>query len=123
MSSRDRNAAPEAPGGRPVDLVRLEPAQIASIFPLQKEDRTLVAIADAPPLLVTGLQAIEDRNFKHHPGIDLRAIARAMLANLKALALKGVESRGMVLVCEKRNKLELLDAIERAAILADADAG
>jgi penicillin-binding protein 1B len=72
------------PDGRPIDLVRLEPAQIASIFPLQKEDRTLVAIADAPPLLVTGLQAIEDRNFKHHHGIDLRAIARAMLANLKA---------------------------------------
>ena len=70
--------------GRQLDLARLEPAEIASIYPLQKEDRTLVKVADAPPLLVTGLQAVEDRNFKHHPGVDLRGIARAALANLKA---------------------------------------
>jgi penicillin-binding protein 1B len=60
------------------------PAAIASIYPLQKEDRTLVRIAEVPPLLVTGLQAVEDRHFKHHPGVDLRGIARAALANLKA---------------------------------------
>lgn len=72
------------PDGRSLDLVRLEPAEIASIYPLQKEDRTLVKIEQAPPLLVTGLQAVEDRNFKHHPGIDLRGILRAAFANLKA---------------------------------------
>ncbi len=72
------------PGGRSLDLVRLEPAEIASIYPLQKEDRTLINIEQAPQLLVTGLQAVEDRNFKHHPGIDLRGILRAAYANLKA---------------------------------------
>lgn len=71
--------------GGAIDLARLDPAEIASIYPLQKEDRTLVRIADVPPLLVTGLQAVEDRNFKHHPGIDIRGIGRAALANLKAL--------------------------------------
>jgi penicillin-binding protein 1B len=71
-------------GGAAVGLARLEPAEIASIYPLQKEDRTLVRIADAPPLLVTGLQAVEDRNFKHHPGVDLHGIARAAWANLRA---------------------------------------
>ena len=70
--------------GKPLDLVRLEPAEIAAIYPLQKEDRTLVRIKDVPPLLLTGLQAVEDRNFKHHPGVDLKGIARAALANLKA---------------------------------------
>jgi penicillin-binding protein 1B len=70
--------------GRSLDLVRLEPAEIASIYPLQKEDRTLVRIEDVPPLLITGLQAVEDRNFKHHPGVDLKGIARAALANLRA---------------------------------------
>lgn len=74
----------EAPGGASLGLVRLEPARIASIYPLHKEDRILIPIKDAPPLLVTGLQAVEDRNFKHHHGVDLRGIARAMLANLKA---------------------------------------
>ncbi|MEJ2385406.1 MAG: penicillin-binding protein 1B [Xanthomonadales bacterium] len=69
--------------GKSLDL-RLEPAEIASIYPLQKEDRTLVRIEEVPPLLVTGLQAVEDRNFKHHPGIDLHGIARAAWANLRA---------------------------------------
>jgi penicillin-binding protein 1B len=31
-----------------------------------------------------GLQAVEDRHFKQHPGVDLRGIARAAVANLKA---------------------------------------
>ncbi len=70
--------------GKSLSLVRLEPAEIAAIYPLHKEDRTLVRIKDVPPLLLTGLQAVEDRNFKHHPGVDLRGISRAALANLKA---------------------------------------
>ncbi len=69
---------------RQLDLVRLEPAEIASIYPLQKEDRSLVKITDAPQLLVTGLQAVEDRHFKQHPGVDLRGVLRAVVANLKA---------------------------------------
>ena len=73
-----------APSGEALGLARLEPAEIASIYPLQKEDRTLVRIEDVPPLLVTGLQAVEDRNFKHHPGIDLHGIARAAWANVRA---------------------------------------
>lgn len=70
--------------GKSLDLARLEPAEIAAIYPLHKEDRTLVRIKDVPPLLLTGLQAVEDRNFKHHPGVDLKGIARAAFANLKA---------------------------------------
>jgi penicillin-binding protein 1B len=72
------------PEGRQLDLERLEPAEIASIYPLQKEDRSLVKITDAPQLLVTGLQAVEDRSFKHHPGVDLRGVLRALVANLRA---------------------------------------
>jgi len=70
--------------GSELSLARLDPAEIASIYPLQKEDRTLVRIEDVPPLLVTGLQAVEDRHFKQHPGIDLRGVARAAWANLRA---------------------------------------
>lgn len=71
-------------GGGDLGLVRLDPAEIASIFPLHDEDRTLVALEDAPELLLTGLQAVEDRNFKHHHGVDPRGIARAAWANLRA---------------------------------------
>ena len=65
-------------------LVRLDPAEIASIYPLHDEDRTLVVLQEVPELLVTGLQAVEDRQFKHHHGVALRSIGRAMLANVKA---------------------------------------
>ena len=65
-------------------LVRLDPAEIASIYPMHDEDRSLVALQDAPELLITGLQAVEDRQFKHHHGVALRGIARAMVANVKA---------------------------------------
>ncbi len=71
-------------GGGALGLVRLDPAEIASIYPLHDEDRTLVALADVPELLLTGLQSVEDRNFKHHHGVDPRGIARAAWANLRA---------------------------------------
>ena len=65
-------------------LVRLDPAEIASIYPLHDEDRTLVVLKDAPELLLTGLQAVEDRQFKHHHGVAFRSIARAFVANIRA---------------------------------------
>ncbi|MGA9573611.1 MAG: penicillin-binding protein 1B, partial [Lysobacterales bacterium] len=73
-----------ASGNGDPGLLRLDPAEIASIYPMHEEDRTLVALKDVPELLVTGLQAVEDRQFKHHHGIAFRSIARAFLANLKA---------------------------------------
>ena len=74
----------ETTSNQSLNLVRMDPAEIASIYPLLKEDRTLVRLKDVPELLVTGLQAVEDRNFKNHHGIDPKGIARALMANIKA---------------------------------------
>ncbi len=71
-------------GSGDTGLIRLDPAEFASIYPLHDEDRTLVALKDLPELLVTGLQAVEDRQFKHHHGVAFRSIARAFVANIKA---------------------------------------
>ncbi len=84
LSNNTINDLQDMTGSRNLDLVRLDPAEIASIYPLHDEDRTLVALQDVPELLVTGLQAVEDRQFKHHHGVSLRSIARALLANVKA---------------------------------------
>lgn len=84
LNSGQVNQLSDASSGASIDLLRMEPAEIASIYPLHKEDRSLVRLEDAPVLLVTGLQAVEDRNFKHHPGLDFRGIARAAFANLLA---------------------------------------
>jgi len=73
-----------ASGSGDPGLVRLDPAEIASIYPLHDEDRTLVALPDVPELLITGLQAVEDRQFKHHHGLAFRSIARAAVANVRA---------------------------------------
>jgi penicillin-binding protein 1B len=70
--------------GAPVDIFRLDPMLIGSIFPSQGEDRVLVRFDEVPPLLVKGLIAVEDRQFYGHFGVSPRAILRAMAANLRA---------------------------------------
>jgi penicillin-binding protein 1B len=70
--------------GQALDLVRLPPAELGSLLPLDDRDRTLVPIEGFPPLLVAGVQAVEDRQFRHHHGLDPRAILRALLSNLRS---------------------------------------
>jgi len=69
--------------GSPAGLVRVPPAELGALMPLDDRDRTLVSLADFPPLLVTGIQAVEDRQFNHHHGIDPRGLIRAAWANLR----------------------------------------
>ena len=74
----------DAKTGKELDIVRLEPPRVGGIYPTHREDRVLVKLAEVPPLLPQGLVAVEDRDFYHHHGVAPRAIARAVLANLKA---------------------------------------
>ncbi len=74
----------DAVSGRELDLVRLEPPVIGSIYPAHREDRVLVRREELPDHLVAALLAVEDRHFFEHHGIDLRGIARALVANLRA---------------------------------------
>ncbi|MEE4384206.1 MAG: penicillin-binding protein 1B, partial [Pseudomonadales bacterium] len=63
----------EGPAGDPLDVVRLEPALIGSIFPSHGEDRLIVEPEDVPPLLAEALKVVEDRNFDTHHGFDPKA--------------------------------------------------
>ena len=74
----------DADSGAALDSVRLEPARIATLYGALEEDRRIVQLGEVPTLLVTGLQAVEDRDFKHHHGVDSVAILRAAWANLVA---------------------------------------
>ena len=69
---------------RQLPIVRMDPVQIASFYPTRKEDRVLIKLEQAPDSLIQGLLATEDRNFYQHFGVSIRAIARAMLANIRA---------------------------------------
>ena len=68
-------------------LVRLDPALIGRIYPSHHEDRALVRLEEVPDGLVAALLSVEDRDFAHHYGISPRAVARALLANLRAGAV------------------------------------
>ena len=70
--------------GEPVDIARLEPAVIGRIYPAHHEDRLLIRLQDAPATLIQGLIALEDRAFYQHHGLDPRALARALWADLRA---------------------------------------
>lgn len=68
-----------------VPLLRLDPYEIATILPAHQEDRILVQRAALPPVLVEMLLAVEDRRFYTHHGVDVRGLARAAWANLRAM--------------------------------------
>ena len=77
-------ALADAARGQALEAVRLDPARIATLYGQQQEERRLVQLEEVPDLLVTTLQAVEDRDFKDHHGIDVSGILRAAWANLKA---------------------------------------
>ena len=71
-----------AADGTPLDTLDLEPEVLAT---LGRSGGALDAGADpAPPACRAAVLAAEDRHFFHHPGIDPTAIARALLADLRA---------------------------------------
>ncbi len=74
----------DAKTGITLHQAELDPARIATLYGSQQEERRLVQLEQLPALLVAGLQAVEDRDFKHHYGIDPVAILRAGWANLSA---------------------------------------
>ena len=70
--------------GADLPVFRLDPPVIGSVFPIHGEDRLVIAPADVPPLLKSGIKLIEDRRFDDHPGVDVRGVMRAIWANIRA---------------------------------------
>src|SRR5690606_9189602 len=62
----------------------LDPARIATLYGQKQEERRLVELKDVPELLVTGLQAVEDRDFARHHGIDLSGMLRALFVTVSS---------------------------------------
>jgi penicillin-binding protein 1B len=69
---------------KPLRKTHLDPARIATMYGSEQEERIVAQLSELPPLLVQGVQAVEDRDFKNNHGIDLSSIARAALADLRA---------------------------------------
>ncbi len=73
----------DAASKKRLDRVRVDPARIATLYGISEEERRLVRLEEVPPLLISGLQAVEDRNFKNHHGIDPWGVLRAIWVNLR----------------------------------------
>ncbi|MGH8077084.1 MAG: transglycosylase domain-containing protein, partial [Lysobacter sp.] len=78
----------EADRKQTLKAARLDPARIATLYGQKQEERRLVQIEEVPELLVTGLQAVEDRDFSSHNGIDVGGMVRAAWVNLRSGAAK-----------------------------------
>ncbi|MEN5209051.1 penicillin-binding protein 1B [Stenotrophomonas terrae] len=74
----------EAGSRKALKAARLDPARIATLYGQKQEERRLVRVREVPELLVTGLQAVEDKDFARHHGIDLSGIARAVWVTVRS---------------------------------------
>ena len=69
--------------GEGISVTRLEPELIGKIYPQHNEDRILVHDDEIPEFLIHALLAVEDRRFYQHHGVDIRGLARALIANIR----------------------------------------
>jgi len=88
LAGRTIDAILELPRGREVGAVLLEPEPIGAYYGPNREQRDLVTLDDVPDHLVDAVLAVEDQRFQTHPGIDLKRIAGAMIANLRAGSIR-----------------------------------
>jgi len=102
----------DADSGARLDSVLLDPARIATFYGSDESERQPMSLSEMPVLLVAGVQAVEDRKFAQHSGVDPLGFARAMLGNL----LQGRLSQGGSTITQQLVKNEILSrerSIER----------
>lgn len=74
----------EVSPSRELGAVLLEPQLVGAYYGLDREQRDLVRLDDLPRHLSDAVLAVEDQRFESHHGVDLRRIAGAFVANLRA---------------------------------------
>jgi penicillin-binding protein 1B len=67
--------------------IRIEPELLTSIFNNEMEDRLPVSLDAVPKVVIDAIIATEDRNFYSHEGISIRAVFRAIVANVQSKSL------------------------------------
>jgi penicillin-binding protein 1B len=72
-----------SPAGGQLESIRLEPEEIGRIMGPKMESRRLVALSAISPFFQSAVIASEDSRFYSHIGFDIRAIGRALFANVR----------------------------------------
>lgn len=65
-----------------LNIIRLEPELVASIYDANLEDRTFVSLNEMPQHLIDAVVTIEDERFYSHAGVDPIGILRAFVTNI-----------------------------------------
>lgn len=73
--------------GSELGVFLIEPEYVGAYYGKKHEQRDLVKLATLPAHLVHAVLAVEDQRFYDHPGLDLRRIGGALLANLRAVGI------------------------------------
>jgi penicillin-binding protein 1B len=68
--------------GEEIFSLELEPELITGLYDRVWEERRVIRLKEAPPLLVKAILAVEDERFFRHRGVDPVAILRASWVNL-----------------------------------------
>lgn len=66
-----------------VPLLELEPEELGFFFGPKREQRRLISLSQVPPAVQKAFLSAEDIRFYQHPGVDFRAILRALYTNLR----------------------------------------
>ncbi len=74
----------EAGDGHEIYHFFLEPGQIGGVHTDEPEERREMTLDEVPVALVRAVLAVEDKRFFEHEGVDLRALARAMVVNVRS---------------------------------------
>jgi penicillin-binding protein 1B len=74
----------EREGGQEIFEFLLEPALIGGVHGAEAEQRKVVSLDEIPTAMVRAVLAVEDRRFFDHAGVDGRALARALVVNLRS---------------------------------------
>jgi len=71
--------------GRSLPYLAIEPELLGSHYGRNREDRLPVQLSEVPQHLIDAVLTIEDQRFYQHAGLDIKRIAGAMVANVKAM--------------------------------------
>ncbi len=92
--------------GAAVRRALIEPELLATVYGGRQEERFVVPLERVPPVLVDAVLAAEDARFFDHPGLDVRGILRASVANAK----QGAVVQGGSTITQQTVKNLFLDA-------------
>jgi len=74
--------------GKELFSLELEPELVAGLYERIWQERTVVKLANVPPLIVKTVLAVEDERFFSHHGVDPIGLMRAMWVNVRSMSLQ-----------------------------------